>query len=727
MSSLIPHVSVLVCLAATFVSSNSKVYLASGKEPYGEASSSTNYLSKLGTKDLEAAVQYGVTQISMLARYENTLSYADVNVKDGTPAHGQLIDSKPTVAGHQASRDAEIILKASQYLVNKYCLRFGVRQAQCARELAKVKLDQTSLGKTCVAVNQNPHACDGQNTKYRSADGSCNNLKHSTWGKSNTAYKRLLFPDYGDGLSSIKELPNPRVLSNNFVDDGNSPENFKTLAMALWTIFVGHDLSHTAVTSMLKTNKSVDCCSENGVKLAPRHTHPSCAPISIPADDPFFSSKHRTCMNYVRSVPAVRPDCTFGPREQLNQATHYMDASMIYGTSAKQSMALRQKSGGRMLISGDDQISSYMPLHVNASGLCQSGDKCYVAGDARVNAHPHLTVMHTLWMREHNRIADRLAQMNPRWDDERVYQEARKIVTASIQHITYNEWLPALMGNKFVKKNGLELLTSGYSTFYDPDANPSVSNSFATAVLPFANSMINDNLGLYVENRTANSSVSLKDHFNRPADVQINYLDELIRGLTMQNAEKIDMKYTKTMTNYLFSDPDNHELGGMDVVSLDIQRGRDHGLPSYTQFRKYCGLEDLNSFDEFLQVMVKESINKLLKQYKSVDDVDLIIGALFEKSEPDSMVGPTMKCIIREQLTRTRQADRFFYDLPGVFNKQQLAEIRRVTLARVFCDNSNNVMSMQQRVFYKPMPTANELITCKSPLIPKINLKYWLD
>lgn len=178
---------------------------------------------------------------------------------------------------------------------------------------------------------------------------------------------------------------------------------------------------------------------------------------------------------------------------QLNQATHYLDASMIYGSSLKQMLSLRKKSRGQLLTYTGDENMQYMPL-TNNSNACQSGSTCYKAGDIRVNAQPHLTAMHTLWMREHNRIASQLALINPHWDDERIFQETRKITIASIQHITYNEWLPALLGKKFTKKNDLELLLKGYSNSYDETIDPSVSNSFATAILPFANSMFNETL-----------------------------------------------------------------------------------------------------------------------------------------------------------------------------------------------------------------------------------------
>jgi len=137
-----------------------------------------------------------------------------------------------------------------------------------------------------------------------------------------------------------------------------------------------------------------------------------------------------------------------------------------------------------------------MPFEIDPNA-CQYGEgSCYRAGDTRANGLPQLTVMHTLWMREHNRLAKQLAYINPHWGDERIFQEARKIVTASIQHITYAEWLPALLGENYTRQNQLELLTEGYSNAYNEDIDPTVSNSFATAILPFSNSMISDKIKL---------------------------------------------------------------------------------------------------------------------------------------------------------------------------------------------------------------------------------------
>jgi len=66
-----------------------------------------------------------------------------------------------------------------------------------------------------------------------------------------------------------------------------------------------------------------------------------------------------------------------------------------------------------------------------------------------VNEQPQLTVIHTIWMREHNRIAKILTELNPSWSSDTVFEETRRIVIAELQHITYNEFLPTLLGNFF--------------------------------------------------------------------------------------------------------------------------------------------------------------------------------------------------------------------------------------------------------------------------------------
>ena len=105
-----------------------------------------------------------------------------------------------------------------------------------------------------------------------------------------------------------------------------------------------------------------------------------------------------------------------------------------------------------------------------------------------MNFEPQLAVMHTIWHREHNRIAKELAKLNPLWTDEILYQETRRIVIAEIQHITFNEWLPILLGKTYSK--GLGVSTGvGHNQDYNSDDDPTVSNEAATAALQFLKSL----------------------------------------------------------------------------------------------------------------------------------------------------------------------------------------------------------------------------------------------
>jgi len=129
--------------------------------------------------------------------------------------------------------------------------------------------------------------------------------------------------------------------------------------------------------------------------------------------------------------------------EQMNQNTHWLDGSTIYGSDSTTMASLRSYKSGQLLTSTDSSGRQLLPV---TSG-CTNG-ACFFAGDSRATEQPLLTLMHTLWMREHNRVARRLASLNPTWTDETIFQEARRIVIAELQHITYAEFLPNLLGIK---------------------------------------------------------------------------------------------------------------------------------------------------------------------------------------------------------------------------------------------------------------------------------------
>jgi len=177
----------------------------------------------------------------------------------------------------------------------------------------------------------------------------------------------------------------------------------------------------------------------------------------------------------------------------MNQATHFLDASMLYGSSESRTLSLREMSLGRVQeLQMDSYIPPSSPFKYNDNIACQNGSgTCFLAGDLRANSYPPLTILHILWIKQHNEVAYYLTKEKPDWTDEQIFQESRKIVIACIQHITYNEFLPALLGANYTKENGLGL---EQRTIYDETADPTVSNSFATAILPFVSSMISENI-----------------------------------------------------------------------------------------------------------------------------------------------------------------------------------------------------------------------------------------
>lgn len=152
------------------------------------------------------------------------------------------------------------------------------------------------------------------------------------------------------------------------------------------------------------------------------------------------------------------------------------------------------------------------------------------------------------------------------------------------------------------------------------------------------------------------------------------------------------------ISSHLFS----NGIFGYDIFSLDIQRGRDHGLPPYISYRNLCGLPEVSKFEDLSDVMSPEIIASLSHVYNSPRDIDLIVGGISEKPAEDSLFGPTLSCIVADQFLRTRRGDRYFYtneNQPAPFSVSQLREIEKVTLARIFCDNGDDIEIMQSEAF----------------------------
>lgn len=171
----------------------------------------------------------------------------------------------------------------------------------------------------------------------------------------------------------------------------------------------------------------------------------------------------------------------------MNGATAFLDASTIYGNNEDVTNQLRTFEGGLMRTSFGDLLPVDHSCDIFGNNNVSN---CVESGDVRVNESPALTVLHTLFVRQHNRIANKLAQINALWDDETLFQESRRVVAAQIQQVTYREFLPAVLGENLAENLQLMPLTAGHFLGYDIDAYPGSLEAAASAALSFSLAML---------------------------------------------------------------------------------------------------------------------------------------------------------------------------------------------------------------------------------------------
>ncbi|XP_032171564.1 peroxidasin-like protein isoform X3 [Mustela erminea] len=592
----------------------------------------------------------------------------------------------------------------------------------------------------CTAHRQVPNCSDMCfHQKYRAQDGTCNNLQHPTWGASLTAFERILKPAYENGfnlprgvgrhtLSGRHPLPPPRLVSTELVATATvTPDHQYTHMLMQWGQFLDHDLDHTVPA--LSTSRFSDgrLCSSVCTN------DPPCFPIIIPDSDP--RGTRAPCMFFARSSPVCGSGMTslvmnsVYAREQINQLTAYIDASNIYGSSERESQILRDYSEPRGLLrTGLPWVPSGKPLLPFSSGPpteCtrpeqDSRSPCFLAGDHRANEQLALTAMHTLWFREHNRVATELSALNPHWDGDTLYHEARKIVGAQLQHITYSHWLPKILGEP-----GMKMLQDYQG--YNPNVNAGIINSFATAAFRFGHTLINPIL--YRLNDTfgeiPEGHLPLHKAFFSPSRIiEEGGIDPLLRGLFGVAAKlRVPSQLLSVeLTEKLFSMA--HSVA-LDLAATNIQRGRDHGIPPYADFRVFCNLTSVENFED-LQNEIKDSEirQKLKKLYSTPGNIDFWPALMVEDLIPGTRVGPTLMCLFVTQFQRLRDGDRFWYENPGVFTPAQLTQLKQASLGRVLCDNGDNIQQVQADVFVKAQ-YPQDYLSCSE--IPQVDLRVWQD
>ncbi|CAG0884485.1 unnamed protein product [Darwinula stevensoni] len=614
---------------------------------------------ELSLKDLNDACTEGLESIDKRLRMERDLFRRGMVEGRGSAAgyHQQHLGANTDAIslGFNANRNVE----TCRAIVRRWRLSAD----QAIYGLPYFNVTNTLISNTC------PQAPRCKKTIYRSLDGSCNNLRNPAWGRAQTPFQRILPPAYEDGFDAPRvsvsgaPLPSVRLVSITVSPDVDRPHPNISLLLMQFGQFVDHDITFTPVERMMN-GTGIMCC-QNGTFLPRSLTHPACYPIAIPPKDPFFSRFGQTCMPFVRSLPAPRSGCNFGIRNQMNGVTGWIDLSTVYGSGDDVARTLRAFRDGR-LMSTNVNNQAMLPLDTEIMRMCSDGRQdilCFRSGDTRVNENIELTSLHIVWHREHNRLAEALQQLNPHWDDETLYHQARRINIAALQHMTYNEFLPIVFGTEFSAKYNLIPQRHGYTKQYNESINPTVTNVFSTAAYRFGHTLVQGWMQLHSPHGDVFRELEFSRNQNNPSELyRPESFDGLLRGMVSQPSQEFDTHFTNQLSNLLFR---GNRSFGLDLVALNTQRGRDHGLPGYNFFRELCGLPRVHDFHGLLDLIDPPLIEKFRHLYTDVDDIDLYIGGLAERPLGHALVGPTFACLVGDQFARFKRADRFWYEEGG--------------------------------------------------------------
>lgn len=464
---------------------------------------------------------------------------------------------------------------------------------------------------------------DSFSESYRdlqSLDGRGNNRQSRESGAANTAYRRLAPSNYADGIAAPSSGPEARYVSNRIFED-QAQNLFSENGVTQWAYNWGQFIDHT---------------------IGLRADSDELLLMGFDESDPLETFAHADGDFKTTRSAAVEGTGIDSVREQLNTVSSFIDAWAVYGGTEERLEWLREgpvdgdmsNNGARLLMTseqylpraterGDAASAPEMERLGNLLFAPDADEQAIIAGDRRANENIALTAVQTLFAREHNRIVD---QLPADWSEQQKFDTARRLVIATQQYITYEEFLPAL---------GVELKPARH---YRADVDTSVSNEFATVGFR-AHSMIHGEIELEARSGQFDESllamfeeigiemeaaeepggdielaVPLNVAFHRPQLVEQLGLGPLLAGLggepQYRNDEQIDNQLRSVMfqiplervgeSQECLDGPTLNECFVLvnDIGVLDIMRGREHGMASYNDMRVAYGLAPLTSFSE---------------------------------------------------------------------------------------------------------------------------------
>ncbi|XP_049866581.1 peroxidase-like [Pectinophora gossypiella] len=565
-------------------------------------------------------------------------------------------------------------------------------------------------------------------TEGRRIDGSCNNLKHPTRGAPHTPFYRVLPAIFDEDFEPRKSesgdsLPLSRYLRTSLLSEGSVPDQTFTQLLTQFLVFMASDVSgpHDTVNYV---HWRTYCCLPRGKKDR------MCTPNIVPNDDPVHRFSDIRCLNMTRpisfqSAGCVRNDTT---PERLDTATPLLDLSTIYG---KDLDTLNKK--GRLFRGGllkyEEVDGRIWPPRVKSNkNLCfgnqiPSETRCHSTPDDSTNSLVGINLVAIWFWRQHNFIATELGEINPCWDDDRLFNTARDINIAMALQIYYYELLSTLMGKENLIRDGLISTKPGFRDMYNENVVPQLSLEYPF-VMRWVHTIQEGTAKMYDTNGIYMKKIPVTNLTLRTGYLAVdNNIDYLTQGSFRQPTAKFD---------YIV-DPEVSESGlvnfqrAFDVTTNDLAKCRYFGFQPYVRYRERCFGGAYRKFEDLADAIDQERIERLKDVYEHIEDIDLLAGIWLEKPLKDGYVPPTFYCLVVDNLLHNMVSDRHWYERPNrpnAFTLQQLLEVRKVTMAHILCNVGDAVTRIQQNAFKRPSPE-NMIGSCQE--LSEIDFWAWED
>ncbi|XP_072099888.1 myeloperoxidase-like [Mobula birostris] len=702
----------------------------------------------LGSPFLKHAIDEAIESVDRAYLVTRNIHKDKVQKRQLTPSTLLQIFKAPLADTRKAVRAAEY-LDVTLQKIQGHVHRIHKRSLNATDLLSPSDLDAIARVTGCQAMRQ-PPVCsnDCWSNRYRTFTSVCNNRNKPFLGASNTALNRWLPARYEDGISiplgwtpnklhSGYSLPLVRDVSNQILkvadEDILSDEETSHMFMQ-WGQWIDHDMSLSPLSGSLQTFNDGINCEQTCVQKNP------CFPIKIPQGDPKFKGSE-ACMPFFRSAPACGTGelgAIFGEvntRQQINSLTSFLDVNEVYGSTDCLANKLRNLTSEEGLLAVNHEFSDngreYLPFNTISSNLCgimgeacdtsQNSTPCFIGGDVRVNEQLGLLSFHTMFLREHNRIARELKKLNPHWSGNTTYHEARKILGAFQQIINHRDYVPRVIGPEATEK-----YLPDYEA-YDESVNPSIANVFSTACFRFGHLSIQPTLSRLGENYQEHPqfpSLPLHQTFFTPwRIIREGGADPIVRGLLGCPAklQKANKMLVDELREKLFKLTAHLAL---DLGALNMQRSRDHGLQGYSAWRKFCGLSQPKNTFQLARVLGSiELANKLLSLYGTTENIDVWLGAISEPFVRGGRVGPLLACLIGQQFKNLRDGDRFWWQNREVFTIAQRQALTQISMSRIICDNTGIQLLPRDAFKFHRFPEG--YVNCKD--IPQVDLSAWRE